>query len=167
MKKIASNRLRFFFVLNFSFLSYRVHRLREDGQTEPSAGYYPLYKFKKSVKIFVFVLALQVCEKLIGEKLFAEDDLLCAAVHEEHEQNRSKLRPCHFVFAAFDHGKADTGNAGAVAEFRLGKIKHLAERDQIVSENFFVLFDFFRCEYNHIRIVFHCFFLSFQKIYKT
>ena len=84
---------------------------------------------EKYVDIFVFMFALKVSEELIGEKFFSEDDLFGAAVHEENEEDGCELRPSHFIFTAFDHGKTDTGNAGTVAKFCLRKIKHLAERD--------------------------------------
>jgi hypothetical protein len=101
------------------------------------------------------MLALKVSEKLIGEQFLSENDLFGAAVHEENEKNRGKLRPGHFVFSAFDHGKADSGNTGSVTEFRLRQIKHLAKRNEIVCKSFFALFDFFFRKRYHIGIVFH------------
>ena len=112
-------------------------------------------KFKKSVDVFIFVLALQISEELVGEQLLSENDLLGAAVHEENEKDRGELRPGHFVLAAFDHGKADSGNTGSVTEFRLRQIKHLAKRNEIVCKSFFALFDFFFRKRYHIGIVFH------------
>ena len=109
----------------------------------PSGAVFVLDKFKKSVDILVFMLALKVGEELIGEKLLSENDLLRATVHEENEKDGSKLRPSHFIFAAFDHGKADSGNAGSVTEFCLGKIKHLAKSDKVAGEDVFIFFDFF------------------------
>jgi hypothetical protein len=101
------------------------------------------------------MLALQISEKLVGEKLLSENDLLRAAIHEKYEENGSELGPGHFVFAAFDHREADSGDPRSVAEFRLGQIEHFAQSNEIVCQSFFVFFDFFFRKRYHIGIVFH------------
>ena len=112
-------------------------------------------KFEESVDIFVLVLALQISKELVGEQLLSENDLLGAAVHKEYEKNGGELGPGHFVLSAFDHGKADSGNAGSVTEFRLRQIKHLAESNEVVGKSFFAFFDFFFRKRYHIGVVFH------------
>ena len=96
---------------------------------------------KESVNILVLMLALQISVELVREKFFAEDDLFCATVHKEHEKNGSERRPSHFVFAAFDHRKADSGDAGSVTEFCLRKVEHFAKGNEIVRENVLIFFD--------------------------
>lgn len=113
-----------------------------------------LNDLKESVNVLVLMFALQISKELIGEKFFAENDLLGAAVHEEHEKNGGKLRPRHFVFAAFDHGKTDTGNARPISEFRLREIEHLSQRNEIGCEDILIFFDFLFGEDDHVCIVF-------------
>ena len=75
------------------------------------------------------MLALEISIQSVREKLFSEDNLLCAAIHKENKENGGELRPGHFIFAAFDHGKTDTGDTCSVSKFRLGQIEHFAQCD--------------------------------------
>ena len=115
-----------------------------------------LNDLEKSVNILVLMFALQISKELVREKFFAEDDLFCATVHKEHEKNGSELRPSHFVFAAFNHGKTDTGNTRSISKFGLREIEHLSQRNKIRCEDLLVFFDFLIGEYDHVCIVFQC-----------
>jgi hypothetical protein len=123
-----------------------------------------LDKLEKSVDVLVLVLALKVSEELIGEELFSENDLFGAAVHKENKEDGSELGPRHFVFAAFDHRKADSGDAGSVTEFCLRKVEHFAKGNEIVRENVLIFFDLFFGESYHICIVFHLYHTPWLKI---
>jgi hypothetical protein len=101
------------------------------------------------------VLALEICEEFIGEKLLSENDLLCAAIHKENEKDGSELRPCHFVFAAFDHREADSGDTCSVSEFSLREIEHFTQSNEIVCEDLLIFFDFFFGKRYHICIILH------------
>ena len=100
---------------------------------------------------------------LVREKFFAEDDLFCATVHEEHEKNGGELRPSHLVFTALDHGKTDTGNARSVSEFCLREVEHLSQCNEIGCEDLLIFFDFLFCEDDHICVVFHWYHHAFHE----